>query len=45
MLSILREDILPLTELKGRRKLSGYDKEQAKIAWDRTIAFFKKHLN
>ena len=22
-----------------------YDKEQAKIAWDRTIAFFKEHLN
>ena len=22
-----------------------YDKEQAKIAWDRTIAFFKKYLN
>ncbi len=22
-----------------------YDKEQAAIAWDRTIAFFKKHLS
>lgn len=22
-----------------------YDKEQAKLAWDRTIAFFKEHLS